>query len=212
MTFVAPEFAQSRSVMRIAEFWVFLMAALALLGSPGPAIVALLAIGRAEGWSGGLKFFSGLQVGLALAAGISIAGLFTVISLFPGATVVMTGIAVIYLIYLAYKIASSPVGQKSGNTSISSSPVAGFLLGITNPKAYLAFASLFTSFQIVPNNHQLDSLTKWLVVIAVIIFVDLIWLWIGVRLGQLNLSNTAERALNYFLAATVVAAAALALA
>lgn len=197
--------------MHIAEFWVFLLAALALLGSPGPAIAALLALGRAEGWSSGLRFYAGLQVGLALAAGISIAGLFTVISLFPGATAVMSGIATLYLIYLAFRIATSPVGQKSGSTSISSSPFAGFLLGITNPKAYLAFASLFTSFQIIPDNSQLDSLTKWLAVVAVIMFVDLIWLWVGVRLGQLDLSQNSERALNYVLAAAVVAAAGVAL-
>ena len=30
--------------MNIAEFWFFLLAAVALLGSPGPAIAALLAV------------------------------------------------------------------------------------------------------------------------------------------------------------------------
>jgi threonine/homoserine/homoserine lactone efflux protein len=59
---------------------------------------------------------------------------------FPSALRGMTIAATVYLIYLAYKIASSPVGETARLTN--SSPAAGFLLGLTNPKAYLAFASL----------------------------------------------------------------------
>ncbi len=197
--------------MNITEFWVFLLAAIALLGSPGPAIAALLAVGRTEGWARGLGFYGGLQIGLAAAAGISIAGLFTAISLLPAATLIMTIVATLYLLYLAYKIATSPVGQEASKISTSSSPIAGLLLGVTNPKAYVAFASLFASFQIFSNNSSLDSLSKWLIVVVVMIVVDLIWLWIGVRLGKLNLSNKSERLLNYTLAATIVVAAIVAL-
>ena len=138
--------------MNITEFWVFLLAAIALLGSPGPAIAAILAVGRAEGWTRGLGFYGGLQLGLATAAGIAIAGLFTAISMLPAATLTMSMVATIYLLYLAYKIASSPVGQETSKVSTSSSPIAGLLLGVTNPKAYAAFASLFASFQIFSNN------------------------------------------------------------
>lgn len=46
----------------------FVMAALALLCSPGPAIAALLAIGRLHGMVTGLRFYLGLQIGLAVAA------------------------------------------------------------------------------------------------------------------------------------------------
>lgn len=72
--------------MDVAETARFLVAAIALLGSPGPAIAALLAVGRAEGWAGGLRFFAGLQIGLASAAAISVVGLFVVISTFSGGT------------------------------------------------------------------------------------------------------------------------------
>lgn len=196
--------------MNTTEFWVFLLAAVALLGSPGPAIAAILAVGRAEGWSRGLRFYGGLQIGLASAAGISIAGLFTAISLLPAATIVMTIVATIYLLFLAYKIASSPVGQDANEVSTSSSLGAGLLLGITNPKAYVAFVSLFASFQVVSNNSSLDSLVKWLIVVIVMIVVDLIWLWIGVKLGQLNMSNKSEKLLNFSLAAAIVMAAVVA--
>ena len=193
--------------MSVSELWFFLIASVALLGSPGPAIAALLAVGRTEGWSRGLLYFGGLQVGLALAAGISVAGLFAAINLVPGSTLVMSGIATTYLIYLSYKIATSPVGGESGGTFISSSPFSGFLLGVTNPKAYFAFASLFASFEIISFSRHFDSLIKLLSVVIVMIVVDLIWLWIGVRLGRLELSHKSERILNYVLAASIVTAA-----
>ncbi|MEO8321449.1 MAG: LysE family transporter [Bradyrhizobium sp.] len=89
---------------------VFLTAAVGLLGSPGPAIAALVAVGRARGFVGGLSYFLGLQLGLATACGITAAGLFSLLAAFPSALRVMTIAATVYLIYLAYKIASSPVG------------------------------------------------------------------------------------------------------
>jgi len=50
-------------------------------------------------------------LGLAIAAGITAAGLFSLLAAFPSALRVMTIAATVYLIYLAYKIASSPVGE-----------------------------------------------------------------------------------------------------
>ena len=126
---------------------LFLTAAVGLLGSPGPAIAALIAVGRARGLVGGLPYFLGLQLGLATAAGITAAGLFSLLAAFPSALRVMTIAATVYLIYLAYKIASSPVGETAqASSGAHSSPAAGFLLGMTNPKAYLAFASLLASY------------------------------------------------------------------
>src|ERR1700759_5661153 len=89
---------------------LFLTAAIGLLGSPGPAVAALIAVGRIRGLVGGLPYFLGLQAGLATAAGITAAGLFSLLTAFPSALRVMTIAATVYLIYLAYKIASSPVG------------------------------------------------------------------------------------------------------
>ncbi|MEM9477426.1 MAG: hypothetical protein AAGA71_19210 [Pseudomonadota bacterium] len=66
------------------QLFYFLVAATALLGSPGPAIAALLAVGRIDGWSGGIRFYLGLQLGLGTAALITALGLFTLLSAVPG--------------------------------------------------------------------------------------------------------------------------------
>lgn len=197
--------------MNGTEFFAFIIAAIALLGSPGPAIAALLAVGRSYGWGKGLGFYWGLQFGLAAAAGITVLGLFAMIQAFPFALVAMSVIATAYLLYLAFKIATSPVGNAEALTDQSPKPAAGALIGLTNPKAYMAFASLFASFQVFSQESDWENSVKWAGVVAVMIVVDAIWLWIGVKIGQLNLSPKTEQIINYSLAGAIVVAAILAL-
>ena len=190
---------------------IFLTAAVGLLGSPGPAIAALLAVGRARGFVGGLPYFFGLQLGLATAAGVTAAGLFSFLAAFPSTLRVMTITATIYLVYLAYKIASSPVGETAeASGGAHASPAAGFLLGLTNPKAYLAFASLLASYTLIKDSGQHDTVTKWFLLVAVMIVVDIVWLYAGVFLRGLALSPNSERVLNVTLGLAVLIAAALA--
>lgn len=193
------------------ELTAFVIAAVALLGSPGPGIAALLAVGRAYGWRKSFGFFWGLQIGLASAAGLTILGIFTLVSAFPWALAAMSTAATTYLIYLAYKIASAPVGNARREMTQPPTPFAGGLLGVSNPKAYAAFASLFASFQIFGNNQNLDSLVKWSGVVAVMIVVDALWLLAGHKIGQMNLSVRLEQVMNYLLAGAIVLAAILAL-
>jgi threonine/homoserine/homoserine lactone efflux protein len=188
----------------------FVLAATALLGSPGPGIIALVAVGRARGFMGGLRFYAGLQVGLAVAAGIAAAGIASVLQAAPAATAAMTIIATIYLVYLAYRIATSPVGSSGGEVP-STSAVAGLLLGIVNPKTLVAFASLFASQAIIKSNPQDDIMVKWVLCVLVMIIVDFAWLLAGAALHRWTLQPKFERALNLALAAAIVAAAMLAL-
>jgi threonine/homoserine/homoserine lactone efflux protein len=190
---------------------LFLTAAIGLLGSPGPAIAALIAVGRVRGFVGGLPYFLGLQFGLAIAAGITAAGLFSLLEAAPSALYAMTIAATVYLIYLAWKIASAPIGEgATADHGVPTSPAAGFLLGVTNPKAYLAFASLLASYILIKDSAQHDAFTKWLLLVVVMIVVDIIWLFAGAVLRGLTLSPDTERALNVTLGATVLVATGLA--
>ena len=192
---------------------LFSVAALVLLGSPGPAIAALVAVGRNQGFARGLGFYGGLQIGLAVAAGISAAGLFSLLQAFPIVTLAMTIVATLYLVYLSYKIATAPVGvemQATEKTDFTSTPLGGFLLGITNPKAYVAFVSLMASYSIVRTNTFADSTLKWLLCVIVMIVVDIIWLWLGVVIQKANMKPKAERILNIAMGLTILATAVLA--
>ncbi|WP_309092001.1 LysE family transporter [Phenylobacterium sp.] len=187
----------------------FTLAAVALLGSPGPAIAALLAIGRAQGFRASLPFFLALQLGLAIAAGLSAAGLVSLLTAAPAVQQALMLVALAYLVWLAWKIGAAPVGEPQA-ASTASSLGQGFLLGIANPKAYLAFASLIASFVLIPRSGLGDGVAKWSILVVVMITVDVAWLAVGAALGGLKLSPGAERAMNLVMAATILAAAALA--
>lgn len=190
------------------QLFYFLVAATALLGSPGPAIAALLAVGRIDGWSGGIRFYFGLQLGLGTAALITALGLFTLLSAVPGLLQAMALIATAYLLYLSWKIATAPVGDIHGERQVAASVGSGALVGITNPKAYVALASLFASFS-VHTDATLDTGAKWIGVVIVMIIVDFAWLVLGVTLGKL--APRAERAFNIILAAMVAVVSILSL-
>lgn len=116
-----------------------------------------------------------------------------------------------YLIYLAWKIASFPVGETAKpRNGAHASPAMGFILGITNPKAYPAFASLLTSYTLVKDSAQHDVFAKWLLLVLVMIVVDIIWLYVGTFLRGLAMSPSNERMLNLALGLTVLIAAGLA--
>lgn len=183
-----------------------MISAVALLGSPGPGIAALLAVGRAEGLGRSLPYFTGLQIGLAVASGICAAGLFSLIGLVPGALQAMAIASALYLVWLAWKIASAPVGTANSATAMASTAASGFILGISNPKAYIAFVSLFASQSIVRGNSTGDMTLKWVAITFVILAVDILWLLVGVGLGRARLSPALERAFNILLGAMIVGA------
>ena len=193
------------------ELGLYFMTGLALLGSPGPGIAAIVAVGRSRGWRGGLIFYGGLQVGLATAAAISATGLFALFFSVPGIETVMAIIATGYLLYLAYTIATAPTDGEIGAKDTASSAFAGLVLGLSNPKAYVVFASLFSSFILVPSSSGADSFSKWAVCVAIIMFVDIVWLYAGVQLGRIRLSEVSERRMNYVLAGAIVIATGIAL-
>jgi len=198
--------------MDMISVGLFLAAAVALLGSPGPAIAALLAVGRTQGLKQGLKYYGGLQVGLGLAAAFSGVGLTSFLELFPTAVYLLTIIAAVYLLYLAYAIATSPVGEQRSNNAVLSSPLSGLLLGLSNPKAYVAFVSLYASYVLMPGNAVLDSWAKWALCVAVMIVVDIVWLLVGVGLKQTHMSATKERLFNVSLGLMIVVVMGLTLA
>lgn len=190
--------------------WLFMASATALLGSPGPGIAALLALGRVEGW-GSLRFYAGLQLGLATAFGATAVGLLTLLEAVPFALRAMTLASAGYLVFLSYQIAVAPVGSAPKSAQARSSLMSGFVLGIANPKAYIAFASLLASQTLVEHDRQLDALLKWIICVIVAIVVDIVWLYVGVKLQRAALQPRTERALNVILATTILLGAIFAL-
>ncbi|MET3668011.1 LysE family transporter [Caulobacter sp. 1776] len=192
---------------------LFVLAATALLGSPGPGIAALIVAGRTLGFASGLRLYAGMQVGLALAAALSAAGLASLLGAAPMLRLALTVVSVAYLAWLAWSVASAPVGDGTigEGSSASLTFVGGFVLGAANPKAYLAFVSLFGSFAVAEAGSRADALIKWGLCVLVMVAVDLAWLALGVLLGRVRLGAKGQRAMNLAMGGAILAAAGLAL-
>jgi threonine/homoserine/homoserine lactone efflux protein len=195
-----------------ANLALFAVAATVLLGSPGPGIAALISVGRRKGLIGGLGFYGGLQLGLAVAAALSVAGLLSAVQALPFAQRALMIVATGYLLFLAWSIAAAPVGEpgQAKTSDFAETPAGGALLGVTNPKAYIAFASLMAAYPIVRQSPPVDLVIKWLVCVVVMVVVDLAWLALGVVIGRARMSSRAERAMNAIMGGLIVATALLA--
>lgn len=193
----------------LAPAVLFVVAAASLLGSPGPGIAALVALGRRRGWRGSLRFYLGLQLGLALALGLCAAGLLGLLRALPGAHLLLTVAGVGYLLWLAWRIAAAPVGQAGAqDAGAASSARAGFALGVANPKAWLAFAALL-ALPALSAPAAADLAVKCALCMGVIVIVDALWLGLGAAIGGVRMSARGERLFNLAMGSAVAASAAM---
>ena len=190
----------------------FLLAAVALAGSPGPATLSLTATGAAFGARRGAAYLAGIVVGMVGVMAIVASGLVGLLLAVPGATPVVTVLAAAYFLYLAWRIATAP--PLAADTALRRTPTfaGGLLLSLINPKGYAAMAALFSSFVLVHERLALDVAAKMAVLVLIITAVNVAWLLAGAALTRFFRQPRTNRAINVAFAVLLVASVALALA
>ncbi|SMX51142.1 LysE family translocator [Actibacterium lipolyticum] len=189
----------------------FALAVLFLIGTPGPGVLSTAGVGAGFGFRAGLKYLVGLFIGTnAVALGV-ITGVAAIVLSVPVIRWVLMGASILYLLYLAARIAFA--GSKIAFIAATIAPgiSAGILLQAINPKSYAVNTTLFTGFPFAPDNLGFEVIAKLLIVNIIWIPIHLGWLWAGASLHRLNLSDAAQRRINYFMAASMLAVVALAL-
>ncbi|MBL4891749.1 MAG: LysE family translocator [Rhizobiaceae bacterium] len=174
----------------------FLIAALALTGSPGPNTLSLAAVGSAFGRKRGFKYMLGLNLGMVLviiAVGSGISGLLFAIPMVAPAVIT---IAAIYFLYLAYKIATAPPLKENAETVADPKWLEGVMISILNPKAYAAMAALFSSTVLISENLWIEGVFKAGVLLLVIIAVNISWLFLGAALTPYFRQERTSRIIN----------------
>lgn len=182
----------------------FLLASIALLASPGPATVALAASGASFGLRRSLNFYFGIVVGLIPAIALVAGGVFVTLRAVPIVSSVLFTASIAYILYLAVKIASAPPLSDSEQEVASPGFPSGFILGITNVKAYAVFAALFGGFAL-DISDQWDVLIKAAICMAVIVVFDFLWLATGSNLRHFFTNPVLSRIVNVGLAALMLA-------
>jgi threonine/homoserine/homoserine lactone efflux protein len=124
---------------------------------------------------------------------------------------VLTIGSAIYILYLAWKIATAPPLSKQHVEARAPSLAAGFLLAIANPKAWLAIAAVFTGATLAESSPATDALFKAAVLTAMIVLIHLVWLWCGASLAGLLRDPLKSRIANILFALILVGTTAAAL-
>ena len=151
-----------------------------LLGSPGPVPLALAATSATFGVKKGFPFLIGILSGLAVAILGSVFGFTVLFSTYPNVKLVLQITGALYIVYVAYKIASAPVIPITSETSGRvPSFLDGFILNLINPKAYAAFLAIFSQFSLPLENVSISYLFTGLVCFSVAVIVDILWLCLG---------------------------------
>ena len=189
----------------------FVLAGLALAGSPGPNTLSLAATGAAFGPRRGLGYMAGINLGMVAVMGIVATGVMGVFLALPGATPVVTILAAAYFAYLAWRIATAPPLTERTDRQRQPSFAGGVFLSLVNPKGYAAMAALYSSFRLVRGRLELDAAAKTLVLLAIIIGVNIAWLFAGAALTRYFRDPRSSRVINVTFAVLLVASVAFAL-
>ncbi|PTW62663.1 threonine/homoserine/homoserine lactone efflux protein [Breoghania corrubedonensis] len=188
----------------------FVFAGLALTGSPGPNTLSLAAVGAAYGFRRGILYMAGLFVGMLIVMAVIATGVGGLMLTVPGVAPLVTALAAVYFLYLAFKIATAPPIDAPDRERRAPSFQGGVFLSLVNPKAYAAMAALFSGFQLFSASTELDLTAKIIALGAIIALVNALWLSAGSALTALFRDPTASRAINIGFAVLLLASLAFA--
>jgi threonine/homoserine/homoserine lactone efflux protein len=184
-----------------------LVAAIALMGSPGPATLSSAAAGAAYRMRA-VPYVLGISMGTITVMLLVAAGVTGLITSIPGAAPVITALAGGYILYLAYKIAMAPPVGELDHQASAPPLIGGFVMAVANPKAYGAMGALFSGFPILADDPVAGGTLKVLILAALALAINATWLSVGTGLARAMRNPRTSRALNVTFALLLVASVA----
>ncbi len=182
---------------------------LAIMGSPGPATISLVAAGSVHGVRRSLPYLAGIIVGTMIVLVAVATGITAALLAVPAIGSVLIWISAAYILWLAYHIATAAPLSEPAAASDTFSPAGGALLGVANPKAWIAIAAVFASAHLA-DAATTDAAAKIAVLTAMIIVICTTWLVAGASIAPLLRDPRTAHVVNAALAAALVGATALA--
>lgn len=174
--------------------------AVSTAGSPGPNNVMIMSSGVNYGWRRSIPHVAGINVGfpiMLVAVGLGLDG---VLRTSPAFYDVLRPIGILYLLYLAYRIAAAPVHVPDGDEAPGKPLTAlqAALFQWVNPKAWIMAVGAVVTYTTAaaPGSYLVQ------VVLIAVIFLVLgvpctgAWLWLGVSLKRVLPGPRRLRAFN----------------
>ncbi|MEM6635220.1 MAG: LysE family transporter [Pseudomonadota bacterium] len=190
----------------------FAAAVFFLIITPGPGVLSTAGVGSAFGARPGAWYVLGLFIGTNMVALAVVTGIAAVILADPRIRTVLFVASTAYLLYLALRIAMA--GSRIAFIEARRPPGVwnGIALQMINPKAYAVNTTLFSGFSFLPASLLAETLLKFLIVNAIWIPIHFLWLAMGIRLRQLDLSPGVHRMINVGMSLSMLAVVGLAVA
>ena len=187
-----------------------LLVSLAIMGSPGPATISLVAAGSVSGARRSVPYLAGIVTGTAIVLLAVAGGVTAALLAVPALGALLVWVSAAYILWLAYRIATAP--PLSGATA---HPDAfrfadGALLGVANPKGWIAIAAVFASGHLA-DTAIVDAAAKIAFLTAMIVAICTTWLLAGASVASLLRQPRRARLVNRALAVAMVGATAAAL-
>ncbi len=198
------------AVVRWGSVGTLVVTSAAIMGSPGPATISLTAAGSAYGVRGCWAFLAGVIAGTAVVLVAVAAGITAALLAVPALRVVLIAISAAYILWLAWHVATAPPMTDASSDSDAPTFPGGLLIGIANPKAWVAIAAVFASTRLA-DGAAVDAIAKVVVLSAMIVLICSTWLLVGAFLAQVLRDPRRSRMVNVALAVALVLSTALAI-
>ncbi|NEI68147.1 LysE family transporter [Rhizobium lusitanum] len=183
-----------------------LLTSLVIMGSPGPSTVSATAMGAAYGFRRSLGYVSGLIIGTVAVLLAVAAGVVAILLSIPHGALVLTIVSAVYILYLAFRIATAPPLSRRDDQVAAPAFSGGFLLAVANPKAYLAIAAVFAGVSLFQDRRLLDAALKIALLTAMIVAIHMLWLLVGASLSRFLQNPRISRIVNVSLAILLIVA------
>jgi threonine/homoserine/homoserine lactone efflux protein len=180
------------------------LSSLAIMGSPGPSTISATAVGAAFGFRRSLKYTCGLILGtIAVLFAVAI-GVVAILLSMPQSARVLAAVSALYILFLAFKIATAPPLENRRQQAPAPAFAGGFVLAIANPKAYLAIAAVFARTTVFVEDRGIDAMAKTALLSLMIVTIHVSWLGAGALLSPILHDPIRSRIVNVVLAASLV--------
>lgn len=172
--------------------------------TPGPNNLMLMASGVNFGFARTIPHMSGVGFGFLFMLVLVGLGLVQVFDLFPVSYQAMKVLSVVYLVYLAWKIATAAgPSQQAGEAGKPFTFIQAALFQWVNPKAWAVAVTTITVYS--PTRSLAAILSVCLVYAVVTMFAVVVWTLAGQQLRSLLNNKLKLRVFNGLMAVLLVA-------
>ena len=168
-----------------------------MTGTPGPNNVMLTASGANFGYRRSIPHFLGVGIGLMSMVLLLASGLGVLFQTYPVIQEGMKWLGSVYLLYLAWKIATAePTTKKGQGRNKPMSLVQAALFQYLNPKAWMMMITAIGSFSLQGGDYWWSILGIALIFWVTQLHTSSIWVGFGTLIGRWLSGDMAWRRFN----------------